>query len=288
MPIYYKNDATAGYKLVDSFQFPGGEIQVRIENYVEKFAPYTTIKAYLYSSDDIMTLLLTVDALRRRLSKTRINLIIPYFPYARQDRVCSLGEAFSLEVMANLINGLNAQEVVVYDPHSPKVGDLIKNYQEITLMELLKEEETIPNLFREAEAGQNGILVCPDKGAQSRFRLVEQLLRHTYFGVPFVFNKRRDPKTGKIQGLELEPVDTRWIDDHPLWIFDDICDGGATFKMIVDYFGGQFKVNLVVTHGIFSNFENLKVFNHVYCVHTPHDHSKLPPNVTVLGDGDGI
>lgn len=287
MPIYYKNDATYNYRLVESFKFPGGEIQVRVDNFVEKFEPYTTIKAYLYSSDDIMTLLLTVDSLRRSLFNTRIKLIIPYFPYARQDRVCAPGEAFSLEVVANLINSLNAQEVIIYDPHSPKVGELIKNCRTITLMELLQEEGTIPKIFKKAKPAEKGVLVRPDEGAQNRFKLIVSLLHKNYFGVPFAMKKVRDPKTGKILHMELEPVDTRWIDGHPLWIFDDICDGGATFKMIADYFGGC-KVNLVVTHGIFSNFENLKYFNKVYCVHTPHSKEQLPKNVVILGDGDEI
>ena len=83
---------------IQFFNFSGGECQISIAHIdVDKA---TNIEAYIYSSDDIMRLIMTVDAVRQEQPQTKINLTIPYFPYARQDRVCNRGEAFSAKVMA--------------------------------------------------------------------------------------------------------------------------------------------------------------------------------------------
>ena len=57
--------------------------------------------------------------LRRLLNEvTPIELVIPYFPYARQDRVCIEGEALGAAVMANFINNLDFAKVTIWDAHS--------------------------------------------------------------------------------------------------------------------------------------------------------------------------
>lgn len=84
--------------------FPGGEEHVRIvlddpsANYI--------VQARLTSSQEIMRLLILDNAFYQQ--KYKYTLQAPYFPYARQDRVCNKGEAFSIEVMGDLLKGLKA------------------------------------------------------------------------------------------------------------------------------------------------------------------------------------
>ena len=69
------------------------------------------------SADDVMTLVMISDALRQ-MDVKEILLTMPYVPYARQDRVCNPGEAFSIKAFSRIINSLEFSSVVVYDPHS--------------------------------------------------------------------------------------------------------------------------------------------------------------------------
>lgn len=72
------------------------------------------ILARIDSSSELMRLLLVTDALKRLGIKT-IELVLPYIPYARQDRVCNLGDSFSLKIFANLINAQGYSRVHVTD-----------------------------------------------------------------------------------------------------------------------------------------------------------------------------
>ena len=97
-------------------KFPGGEIRVRLTSEYSSDS-MVRIKAVILNSDDVMTLVMLTDALRTA-GVENIRLTMPYIPYARQDRVCNKGEAFSLRVFARIINALEFQSVVVWDAHS--------------------------------------------------------------------------------------------------------------------------------------------------------------------------
>ena len=75
-------------------KFSGGELHPRITDCVYTINPDVTIKGNIYSPSEVLELFLLVDALRREfIGKPTFNLICPYLPYARQDRVCAQGEA---------------------------------------------------------------------------------------------------------------------------------------------------------------------------------------------------
>src|ERR1035437_7691288 len=98
--------------------FKGGEVRVTIPSTgLEDGKVECRIKALLFNSNDVMALVMIVDALRE-LSIEKIRLTMPYVPYGRQDRVCNHGEAFSIKAFAQIINSLQFTSVVVYDQHS--------------------------------------------------------------------------------------------------------------------------------------------------------------------------
>ena len=73
-----------------------------------------------------MKIFLIKDALEIKGIK-RFDLIMPYIPYARQDRVCAQGESFSLKIFANMLNAVNFENVYVLDAHSDVSVSLINN-----------------------------------------------------------------------------------------------------------------------------------------------------------------
>ena len=243
-----------------SFTFSGGEIQVRVDT------PLTPPKAVLIDANirnasEIIEMLLVTDALKEALPvSTMFHLRCRYLPYARQDRVCSVGEAFSLRMMGDLINIQEYTSVTVWDVHSPvaKIGKSdwhgIKNLVNVTVSEMITKEVI-----------GNSILVSPDKGAIDRVSGVANKFNRPMI----VAEKIRDPNDGKITGTKICDEDRARINsgeincDGGFLMVDDICDGGRTFielaKVLQPMTTG--KTRLYVTHGIFSQgfgvFENL-------------------------------
>ena len=269
MAIFLNNDS------VERFNFPGGECHIRITP--SKVGENANIKAYLYNSDDIMSLLLTVDAIRRVNPIININLTMPYFPYARQDRICNKGEAFSVKVMVDLINSLQCNSVIIYDPHSDITPSLLNNCQVITSAKIIT---TSP--LKSFIDDNLLTLVSPDAGAENKTKEIVKQLRKKEIINAF---KTRDTKTGKITSCTINGN----VKDKNIIIVDDICDGGQTFVELSKKLRSQGAkdIYLYVTHGIFS--KGLKVLKehliHIYCYHTFLNENEIDNDfLTILED----
>ncbi len=245
--------------------FPGGEAHISLQDV--PVGDCTVVWAFLESADEIMKLLLCMDALRREAPEGRVELHLPYMPYARQDRVCNPGEALSVRVMANLINSLQADSVTLYDPHSDVVGALIDRVRIVPQHALL--QELTPFILDKSLA-----LVAPDAGAEKKTHQFAQSLPAK---VEILYgSKVRDTQTGAITGTTVRGDAT----GRGVLLIDDICDGGRTFIELAKVLRaeGAEEIYLYVTHGIFSKgVEALTpYFDHLYCYFafpdvTPHN-----------------
>lgn len=273
MPVFINQ------KPVKSFIYPGGECHVSLNT--SEISDTTEIMACLYDSNAVMELLLTVDAVRHINPHSVINLTVPYFPYARQDRVCNAGESLSVSVMANLLNGLNCQKITVYDPHSDVTPALINRCHTLSLAELL----TKTNLFQQINE-QRLLLVSPDAGAEKKINAVSERLLALGSDTGVIYaRKERDSRTGNILSTFVEGN----ISGNNLIVLDDICDGGRTFIELAKALKskGAGHIYLYVTHGIFSAglYVLKKHFKHVYCYHTMLCSDEIDSSfLSVLGD----
>jgi ribose-phosphate pyrophosphokinase len=234
-----------------SFIFPGGEVGVKLDikdsvAYIAKtgfFAPciYQTIVARIQNSAHVMELVMVVDALRK-LDDTPIRLVLTYVPYGRQDRVCDLGESFSLKAFAGIINSLNFDKVIVIDPHSDVTGAVFNNVEIISQFKVIN---AWPNFIKKA---LGCVLVSPDAGANKKTFELAKFFNHSKF---IRADKLRDMATGNIKETIVYETD---LSGCETMICDDLCDGGRTFielaKVLKDK--GAKSVDLYVTHGIFS------------------------------------
>lgn len=258
------------------FVFSGGEIQIKLEldlnsSLTPLFASDNTIQitAIIHDASTIIELLLVTDALRNRYRGCKIELDIPYFPFARQDRVCADGEAFSLKVMCDLINMQKYDAVYVNDVHSNVTLDLLNNSFNIPCSFFIKRKMI-----------DNSILVSPDKGAVGRVSECARL----FDKIMIVAEKVRDPNTGNITGTKI--IDFDKITSNDFMIIDDICDGGRTFielaKVLKPLTTG--KIKLFVTHGIFSKgfevFEGL--IDEIYTAFSFIEEKDLPAFVHIV------
>ena len=234
-----------------SFTFSGGEPHIKIESNFDANQT-VTITHRLNSFNDLGLLCVTVDALRRMEVKT-INLFIPYFPAARQDRVMIPGEPLSVKVYADILNAMNLNKVTVFDAHSEVTPALVNNC------------EVIPNHKFIAEVlkiiGNNIKLISPDGGALKKIYKVSEFLD----GIEVVeCSKSRDVKTGKLSGFKVYDDNLQGQD---CLIVDDICDGGGTFIGLAEELKKKNagKLFLAVSHGIFNKgFEDLKCFDGIF------------------------
>lgn len=239
-PAFQPFGATRKHEVVS---FPSDcEMHIKIhDDFAEGIS--VTITHRIRSSDDILLVLLATDALRRK-GVGSIELFIPFLPYARQDRVMVPGEPLSAKVFANLINSQNYAAVHVYDAHSdvgPALINKCVNYSNHDFVQSILSR--VPH---------NYLLVCPDMGASKK---MHNLCKAVGYESPVIQgHKVRDLNTGRITRYELWNAQPEEIKDAECYIVDDICDGGATFIMLAGELKmrGAAKVNLIVSHGIFS------------------------------------
>ncbi len=222
---------------VRCFVFPGGEVQVRIEDPQPPSQPAAvSIRVALTDAQAVMGLLMLTDAVRRHYADPAIHLVCPYLPYARQDRVAFAGEALAASVACKLLNAQGYASIEVWDAHS-----------DVALALLDRVRNRPASDFAAAVIGGDDVIVAPDQGAVKRAAACARLA-----GVPLVHaEKSRSTDTGAITGTV---VHSKPIGPRHFLIVDDICDGGRTFielaRVLRPLTAGE--VKLYVTHGIFS------------------------------------
>jgi ribose-phosphate pyrophosphokinase len=240
--------------------FPGGEIWIELD--VPFGVKSVRLNSRCNNSNDFMRIIMTIDALRRR-GVDKIELFIPYFPYSRQDRVCSPGEAFSVKVICEMLKNLNLYNIITYDIHSgvPAVLlDNLQNYQNhrevLDFIEYLK----LPN--------PNYVLVCPDAGAVKRTQAIFTAFPNMFESIIYCHKERVD---GRVNVKEIYNN----IAGMTAFVVDDICDGGATFEAIGKRLQERHvkESYLFVSHGIFSKstYELAKYYKKIGTTNSIHD-----------------
>nr|WP_276901648.1 ribose-phosphate diphosphokinase [Pedobacter kyonggii] len=235
-----------------SFLFAGGEPHIKISNNFDVAAP-VTITQRINSFNDLGMICITVDALRR-MGVKEIELFIPYFPAARQDRVMIPGEPLSVKVYTDIINAMALASITVFDPHSEVTPALLNNCVTVSNHEFIKQ--VIVNIGTEVK------LISPDGGALKKIYKVSEFLG----GAEVVeCSKSRDVKTGKLSGFKVYADDLAGAD---CLIVDDICDGGGTFIGLAEALKAKNagRLYLAISHGIFSKgFDELgKYFEQIF------------------------
>jgi len=264
-------------KPVEYFLFSGGEIQVDVPLNID--TAHLTWKPR--DCEDIMLLMLTVDALREA-DTCDIYLEILYFPYARQDRVCMPGQALSLRVICNMLDSLYFNSITVLDAHNEdKIQEFITTPINNLSYDYIFKKYDFFDRFDVAHY----VLCAPDKGARHK---VQALSDAFGMGEILCFDKVRCPKTGAIQSIKRceDGVD---ISVRDILVVDDICDGGRTFKELAEVLKTMTTGNLklYVTHGIFSKqVEKLsRYYKHIFCHHVLNNDDDASNEVlTVLSE----
>jgi ribose-phosphate pyrophosphokinase len=220
--------------------FPGGELHITDEWLRQtNFCEVDGVLCRIQNCDDFFKLCLFTNAYESFYLKQPKTLVLPYVPYARQDRIANVGEALSIKVFASLLNSLNYEEVVILDPHSDVCTALIDNVR------ILPQWFIFDDKFTESVD-----LIAPDSGALKKiYRLQTQLQQRNIDVFVRTATKHRDTQTGYITDTTLDGK----AQNKTCVVVDDICDGGGTFVALGKKLKKQYKNRiLMITHGIFS------------------------------------
>ena len=301
-------NGTAKFNLVNEIKsdvkfkkvkFPDGQQDIVIENGALPALANggVTIISRFKSFLDLELIVCAVAALRELDPDMDIHLDIPYLLGARSDRKFQEGGTWYLkDVLTPIINSLNFKSVELYDPHSTVSTNLIKrvrvtpNYsivQHAIDMFYCHSKSYVSNTRtgknvcdREELTDPDFIVISPDAGALHKIYKSNEAIK--FKGETVTCMKERD-KDGKISNVVVPKQDFGGKD---VFIIDDICDGGRTFIEIAEAIKKRNtgKVNLVVSHGIFSKgFEVLsQCFDNIYVTNSVSD---LNQNATHRGNG---
>jgi len=222
----------------EQFTFSGGEPHIRITEDLENVNE-VTVSQRICSFDDFGLLLIAVNALKN-MEVEKINLFIPYFPAARQDRLMTTGQALSVKVYADIINSLKVNSVTIFDPHSDVTPALLENCKVINNFNFI--EKVMRKL------GKQTILISPDGGALKK---IYKVASHLQDYEVVECSKVRNVITRKLSGFKVYAED---LEGRDCLIVDDICDGGGTFLGLAKELKAKNagKLYLAVSHGIFN------------------------------------
>ncbi len=239
-------------KLVNSSirKFADGEIYIEINENIRGNSIFIVQSISSPANDNLMELLLCIDALKRSSAKN-ITAVIPYFGYARQDRKVVPRTSISAKLVSNLITKAGADRVVTVDLHAGQ----IQGFFDIPVDNLF----STPIFARHARKkikSKKIICVAPDVGGTERARALGKLLN---VGLAIV-DKRR-PKPGQSQVMNVIGD----VKGQTCIIVDDIIDSGGTIVNAAKALKarGAKDVYVYITHGVLSGDAIKKIKNSV-------------------------
>lgn len=185
---------------------------------------------WYYENDRELVALIYLTKHLRRLGYEFIDLYMPYIPNARQDRVKTPEDIFTLKYFAEILNDLKFRTVTVLDPHSSVSEALIDNISVVSpepyIVEVIdkldvKTYDSLNPLTFDNTPIYSLTMFYPDEGACKRYSGMVIL--------PYAFGiKKRNWETGQIEGLEVAGAVDQ-IRGRDILIVDDICSKGGTF-----------------------------------------------------------
>lgn len=253
--------------LVDFKTFPNGESFADVERNCVK-SEGNEIKLKFETDKDILYLKFVKDFVDDCALSAPCSLVMPYIPYSRMDRK-EENRLFTLKTIASMINAMNFEKVVVYEPHSDVSVGLLDRVQVVNqsselvldaVQDILDihgsiwrrpkdyvsydEDMNIESLFEKAK--EKGIyFVYPDAGAEKRYK------KQIKYENTMTCSKERDFNTGRIKSIVLNGADKAENCKIAI-IVDDLSSKGGTFigtaQELHKVFGKDLKVFLCVTH----------------------------------------
>jgi len=220
-------------------KFADGEIYIEINENIRGNSIFLIQSVSSPANDNLMELLLSIDALKRSSAKN-ITAVIPYFGYARQDRKVVPRTSISAKLVSNLIEKAGADRVVTVDLHSGQ----IQGFFDIPVDNLFATPIFARHIKKKLKKN-NIICVAPDVGGTARARALGKLLN-----VDLAIVDKRRPAPGKSEVMNVIGN----VKNKTCILVDDIIDSGGTIVNAARELKkrGAKDVHVYVTHGVLS------------------------------------
>ncbi len=229
-------------------KFADGEIYIEINENIRGNSIFIIQSVSSPANDNLMELLLCIDALKRSSAKN-ITAVIPYFGYARQDRKVVPRTSISAKLVSNLITNAGADRVVTVDLHAGQ----IQGFFDIPVDNLFATPIFAKHIKRKIKSN-NIICVAPDVGGVERARALGKKL-----DVGLAIVDKRRPSPGKSQVMNVIGN----VKNKICILTDDIIDSGGTIVNAANALlkRGAKEVHVYATHGVFSGDAVKKINN---------------------------
>lgn len=221
-------------------QFSDGEIQVNIEESIRGCHVYVVQSTSSSVNDNLMELLIMIDALKRASAKT-INVVMPYYGYARQDRKARAREPITAKLVANMIEKAGATRLLTLDLHASQ----IQGFFDIPVDHLMGAPLIADYFLEKGICGDDVVVVSPDHGGVTRARKLAEFLK-----APIAIIDKRRPKANVAEVMNIIGK----VDGKTCVIIDDMIDTAGTITLAANALkeAGAKQVYASCTHPVLS------------------------------------
>ncbi|MFD1864693.1 ribose-phosphate diphosphokinase [Planococcus chinensis] len=221
--------------------FSDGEIQINIEESIRGYDVFIVQSTSQPVNENLMELLIMIDAVKRASART-VNVVMPYYGYARQDRKARSREPITAKLVANLLETAGATRVIALDLHAPQ----IQGFFDILIDHLLAVPLISDYFLKESGIDlENVIVVSPDHGGVTRARKMADRLK-----APIAIIDKRRPRPNVAEVMNIVGN----VEGKTAIIIDDIIDTAGTISIAASALieSGAKEVYACCTHPVLS------------------------------------
>ncbi|WP_422397432.1 ribose-phosphate diphosphokinase [Spiroplasma endosymbiont of Othius punctulatus] len=240
--------------IITTTKFLDGEMLLQSLDSVRNKEVYLIQSTSQPVNENLMELLIAMDALKRA-SVRKINVVIPYFGYARQDRKAKGRQPISAKLVSTLIETAGAHRVIAVDLHSSQTMGFfdipVDNFSTAQTL----ANEIIDTIIKEKLDPEKCILVSPDHGGLKRVHDIEKYTIGMTKGIAVVAKRRPEPNKAEVEFVLGD------IKEKVCFIVDDMIDTGGTIlnaaKALKEF--GATRVYILACHGLFNGTASKKM-----------------------------
>jgi ribose-phosphate pyrophosphokinase len=254
-------------------RFSDGEVQINIEESIRGCDTFIIQSTCAPANEHIMELLIMIDALKRASAKT-INVVLPYYGYARQDRKARAREPITAKLVANLLETAGATRIISLDLHATQ----IQGFFDIPVDQLVAVP-MLSDYFKEKQL-EDIVIVSPDHGGVVRARKMADRLK-----APIAIIDKRRPKPNVSEVMNIIGS----VEGKTAIIIDDIIDTAGTITLAANalFERGAKEVYTCCTHPVLSGpavdrINNSRIKELVVTNSIPLSAEKLIPKIKQL------
>ncbi|MFJ7936802.1 ribose-phosphate diphosphokinase [Sporosarcina sp. NPDC096371] len=256
-------------------RFSDGEVQINIEESIRGCDVFVIQSTSQPVNENLMELLIMIDALKRASART-INVVMPYYGYARQDRKARPREPITAKLVANLVETAGAHRVIAIDLHAPQ----IQGFFDIPIDHLVAEPILTEYFEGKGFNRDELVIVSPDHGGVTRARKMADRMK-----APIAIIDKRRPRPNVAEVMNIVGN----VEGKTAILIDDMIDTAGTIAIAASALieSGAKEVYACCTHPVLSGpaierIDNSKIKELVITNTIELPETKKSPKITEL------